>query len=201
MSPLLPNKVFHATALALRARPAREHRRWPSMIKVLCALLVASSTVLAATDLPKGWRLPTKAELADNERNASPMRYAVAKADFNGDGTEDEALLLKSSTFSGEGLWVRLSGTSKTFTWVKLDEINWGSEYPTVDLAMGIEVAPPGKYPYACFDDDKECDFGNDRPEMALKVPSLVHFKFGSASSMFFWSAKEHKFRRVWTSD
>jgi hypothetical protein len=168
---------------------------------ILCALLAGSSTALAAADLPKDWRLPTKAELADNERNESPTRYAAAKADFNGDGREDEALLLKSSTFSGEGLWVRLSSPSSKSTWVKLDEINWGPEYPTVDLAMGIEVAPPGKYPYACFDDDKECDFGNDRPEIALKRPSLVHFKFGSASSMHFWSDKDRKFRRIWTSD
>ena len=49
-------------------------------------------------------------ELAYDERAESPTRFAAATADFNGDGRLDEALLLKSTTFSGEGLWVYLSG-------------------------------------------------------------------------------------------
>jgi hypothetical protein len=154
-------------------------------------------------DLPQGWRIPTAREITDPVRKDSPAAFAKATADFNGDGAPDEALLLKSTRFSGEALWVRLSKAQGDFEWVKLAEINWGKEYPNVDLAMGIDVLPPGIHPYGCFDGANECNFGphKDRPKLKLRDPSLMYFKLESAGSLFFWSRKHNKSMRVWLSD
>jgi hypothetical protein len=173
--------------------------------RYLAAAVVWSLSATAwAQDLPAGWRTPTAGELAADERNDSPSRYAKASADLNRDGVEDEAFLLKSERFSGEALWVKLSGENGKFVWIKLAEIKWGKEYPQVDLAMGIDIAPPGVYAYGCFVDRKEeCNFGHhrDRPKLKLHDPSLVYFKPDSSSSAFFWSHKYKRFLHVAISD
>jgi hypothetical protein len=169
---------------------------------LVVALLVSHAGFGFAQTLPKGWRLPTADELTDELVQDSPVRFAKAAADFNGDGIEDEALILKSTTFNGEALWVRLSDGATGFRWLKLQQIKWDVEYH-VDVAMGVTVAPPGAHPYACFDDAQECSFGDykSRPKLRLRDPALVYFKPGSTASMFFWSKKRGKFLRVWLSD
>src|SRR5882672_7492162 len=75
--------------------------------------------------LPDGWRFPTAAELSDEKlRDKSEMKYAKAVADFNGDGIPDQAFLLKSTKFSGEGLLVRLSDGPGKFKWMVLHTID-----------------------------------------------------------------------------
>jgi hypothetical protein len=172
--------------------------------RVLVAAALASASIAGAgEELPKGWRLPSQAELSDRERAGSPERLARAVGDFNGDGVHDEALLLKSEAFSGEGLWVRLSGSQGTRQWLSLDKINWGPSYPNVSLAMAIEVAPPGIHAYGCFDGVKDCNFGpqEKRPKLKLRDPAIVYYKPESAGSMYFWSRKHNRFMRVWLSD
>jgi hypothetical protein len=135
-------------------------------------------------------------------RDESPSKYTKVSADFNGDGVPDEAVLLKSLRFNGEGLWVRLSKGKDAFTWLKLAERRWPQEYKETDLAMGIEVAPPGVHPYGCFDGAAECDWDpTQRPKLKLRDPALLYFKFESAASLFFWSNKYQRFLRVWVSD
>ena len=170
---------------------------------VLIAIIVLYAANAWSQDLPPGWRMPTDKEITDQVRKDQPFAFAKATADFNGDGVPDEALLLKSARFSGEGLWIRLSKTEGKFAWLKLAEIKWGKEYPNVDLAMGIDVVPPGVHSYGCFDDAKDCNFGphKDRPKLKLRDPSLMYFKPESAASLFFWSRTHNKFMRVWLSD
>jgi hypothetical protein len=137
-------------------------------------------------------------------RKNSPTRYAKVLGDFNGDGVEDEALLLKSTRFSGEGLWVHLSGTDGTFRWVKVTEIRWGKEYPNVNLGMGIDLIEPGVVPYACLEwTTDECQWGNRTamPKLKLHDPAILYFKFESAASFYFWSNTKHRFVRAWISD
>lgn len=178
------------------------------MVRAFCqvlvtAVLASASIASAEEDLPKGWRLPNQTELADEERNGSPQRLTRVDGDFNGDGVQDEALLLKSEVFSGEGLWVQLSARNGTRRWVALDEINWGPSYPIVPLAMAVEVAPPGIHRYGCFDGAKDCNFGphEQRPTLKLRVPAIVYYKPESAGSMYFWSNRRNRFMRVWLSD
>ena len=168
------------------------------------ALSLFASIAAYAAEPPDGWRLPTASELASEPQRAqSPTKYTRVVADFNGDGIDDEALLLKSTQFSGEGLWVRLSDLSTGLHWLKLSESRWGKKYPTVDLGMGIEVVQPGVVAYACFDTSTECDWSDRqyRPKLKLRDPALMFFKFESAASIFFWSAKHQRFLRVWVSD
>jgi len=136
-------------------------------------------------------------------RDESANRYAKVIADFNGDGVDDQALLLKSTGFSGEGLWIKLSGGNGGFRWIKLNEIRWGKEFPNVDLGMGIDVVPPGVHAYACFDTVRDCDWSDARfrPKLKLHDPALMYFKFESAASMYFWSKTKQRFLRVWLSD
>ena len=171
---------------------------------LVAMFLFCVSAAVAAGDLPPGWRLPVHKELADEPlRERSANGYTKVVADFNGDGLDDEALLLKSTTFSGEALWVRLSDPNADHRWVKLAEIRWGKEYPNVDLGMGIDLVPPGVHAYACFDGATECDWSDRkfRPKLRLQDPALLYFRFESAASMFFWSKKKQRFLRVWLSD
>jgi hypothetical protein len=173
-------------------------------ITVIALLAIASCARTAwSQDVPPGWRSPTAQETAESARNDNPTRYTKAVGDFNGDGVTDEAVLLKSMRFSGEALWVRLSGGKGKFEWLKLHEIDWGAKYPNVDLATGIDTVPPGAYSYGCFDDAKDCNFGpaETRPKLTLRNPGIAYFKIESAGSLFFWSEKDHRFLRVWMSD
>jgi hypothetical protein len=192
------------TAIKFEALMSESSWQFPKHLPhaiVLCFTFVFLPSI-ASEELPPGWRLPTAKELADDERNISATRFARAVADFNADGTADTALLLKSTRFSGEALWVRLS-KGRRFIWVKLDEINWGREYPSMSVAMGIDVVPPGEIRYACYDHHKECDFGPpaDRPRMTLISPGISYYEFESAASLYYWAKEEGKFLRVWLSD
>lgn len=153
-----------------------------------------------AQELPPGYRLPTKKELADPERAGSATRFARAVADFNGDGVEDEALLLKSTKYSGQALFVRLSSGEGAHRWVELDRINWGPQYPNVDLAMAIAVLKPGTHQYYCFDEEKNCNFGKKK-KLRLAKPALEYYRFASSGSFFFWDDKTNRFRRAWDSE
>ena len=172
-------------------------------VSLLLFLLVFINPSIAKENiaLPDGWRFPTAEELSDEVgRKDSPTKFAKAVADFNGDGINDEAFLLKSTKFSGEGLFVRLSNNKNGFKWVKLDVTDWGKEYPKVNLSMGISVAKPGSYQTACGKGYFECEKGE--PEvLKLKRTAIDYFKFESANSFFVWDEKSRSFKRIWMSD
>ena len=173
------------------------------LVSMVLATVVVVGVAGASADinLPEGWRFPTSAELEDDSlfREESPTGFARSVADFDGDGQEDSAFLLKSTKFSGQGLLVKLAGTSDE-DWLVLDEIRWGDEYPSVPLAMGMEVAPPGAYQTACGKGYWDCQPGEPE-ELNLSTPGLIYFRFASASSMFHWDAASESFQRTWLSD
>lgn len=141
-----------------------------------CALQLCVQTSWAE-GLPEAWRVPSEAELSDDYRQASPTRFATATVDFNSDGVPDEAFLVKSTKFNGQGLLVRVSDTNGDPRWITLDVIDWGPQYPQVNLAMGIEVMPPGTYPYLCLDSDEDCAMipRQERPKKTIETPSLMY--------------------------
>ncbi len=167
---------------------------------IISFLLSSVSHAGEKISLPKCWRLPTEDELTYVNRKGSPTKYSRAVADFNGDGIDDEALLLKSTQFVGEGLFVRLSDKQEGFRWVELDVIHWGREYPKVDLSMGVDVAKPGNYSTACGKGYFECKEGE--PEvLKLRLPAIDYFRFESANSFFVWDENTKCFKRIWMSD
>jgi hypothetical protein len=163
-------------------------------------LLASTAYAGDKTTLPEGWRFPTEKELSYVSRKDSPTKHARAIADFNGDGINDEASLLKSTKFSGEGLFVRLSNKASGFRWIELDVIDWGKQYPNVDLSMGVDIAKPGEYKTACGKGYFECN--DDEPKvLKLRWPAIDYFRFESANSFFLWDEKTAKFKRIWMSD
>jgi hypothetical protein len=170
------------------------------IIIIVFSLLTSVSFAAEKITLPEGWRFPTAEELTYASRKESPTKYSKAVADFNGDGINDEAFLLKSIKFSGEGLFVRLSYKQKGFRWIQLDVIDWGKEYPKVDLSMSVAIAKPGNYETACGKGYFDCKDGE--PEvLKLRRPAIDYFRFESANSFFVWDEKMAKFKRIWMSD
>ena len=172
------------------------------LINTILIYLLLASTAYAEIKitLPEGWRFPTEKELSYASRKDSSTKYAKVIADFNGDGINDEAFLLKSTKFSGEGLFVRLSKKQGGFRWVELDVIDWGKQYPNVDLTMGVDIAKPGEYKTACGKGYFECKEGE--PEvLKLRRAAIDYFRFESANSFFVWDDKTAKFKRIWISD
>lgn len=166
-------------------------------------ILLAGGALSAHGDLPAGWRVPRAGELADPMRQASQTRHAQAVADFNADGRDDAAFLLKSEKNGDEALWVHLSQGERGYRWIELDRIGWGAKTASADLSMAIEVEPPGVVAYGCFDGSPDCNFGpeSQRPKLKLSAPSLMYFRLGSAASLYFWSNSKQRFLRVWLSD
>ena len=167
-------------------------------LTLILLFLVAASYAKDEVALPEGWRFPTAEELSDEaNRKDSPAKYSKAIADLNGDGINDEAFLLKSTKFSGEGLFVRLSDNQNEFKWVELDVIDWGNKYPKVNLLMGIDIVKPGEYKTACGKGYFECKEGNPKV-LKLKRPAIDYFRFESANSFFVWDDKTARFKRIW---
>lgn len=167
---------------------------------LLFLVLTAPSFAQDRITLLEGWRFPTEKELFYVSRKDSPTKYTRAIADLNGDGINDEAFLLKSTKFSGEGLFVRLSDKESGFRWIELDVIDWGKQYPNVDLSMGVDIVKPGEYKTACGKGYFECNEGEPKV-LKFQRPAIDYFRFESANSFFVWDEKRAKFKRIWMSD
>jgi len=161
-------------------------------------LLFFNTAEAADHKLPKGWREPANDEVTDDQfkaRKDHPNRYLAAKADFNGDGVVDTALMLVNDSSNKMGLFVFLSNEDK-FETILLDQIDdkfW------VDV-MGLSVVYSGQYKTACGKGYWECEKGV--PEvLVLERPAINYFNFESASSFFVWNAPSKSFNRIWISD
>lgn len=163
------------------------------------AVFALAALAAVPADLPAGWHPLPAAALEAQWRDASPVRFARLTADFNGDGHEDLAILLRSSR--NEALWVRLGGGAGDAVWQKLAELPDGAIDNPSD--MGVQQVDPGVVPYGCFDGAGDCNFGRNaqRPKLVLTSPAIDFFRMGSSASVFFWSNSRGKFLRVWTSD
>lgn len=157
---------------------------------------IALATLVASADAgapPPGWRSPQDAELhspADHWREGSPARYESASGDFDGDGKQESARLLVSSTTSDFGVYVLSSGG-----WSLLHRL------PIADLKyMGLRTLPAGRYRTACGKGYWACAEG-EPAELTLTHDALLLFKNESAESAFVWSAIDRSFHQVWLSD
>lgn len=68
-----------------------------NILSIVGAALLLAAGCVKQTDnlkLPRGWRLPNLNEANDPWRAADPKKYITVKADFDGDGAPDEALIL-----------------------------------------------------------------------------------------------------------
>jgi GH18 family chitinase len=118
----------------------------------------------------------------------------VVTGDFNGDGLPDKALLLVNRHTRKLGFFVCLT-TPSGCDWHRLE---------VMDLAfldvMGIAKVKPGDYETACGKGYWECS--KDEPEtLSTKREAVEFFKDESASSVYVYNPRKHKFISVATSD
>jgi hypothetical protein len=126
-----------------------------------------------------------------NWRDVDADKYARVRADFDGDGKEDEARFLVNLTGDKYALFVSFgSGAS-----VRLNVDRIAGLEP-----MGLRVLSPGKYESACGKGYWECKKG-EPDVLRLSKPAVVYFQNESAESVFYWFSSAKKFRRVWLSD
>jgi hypothetical protein len=148
--------------------------------------------------LPKDYRYPTDSDRTHDWeafKKETPTPFH-ARADYNGDGRDDDAWILLGTDGPGWGLFVFLSTPSGSPTVLTLDR-NKG-DVPA--QTMGVGVTPKGSYPTACGKGYWACEKGE--PEtLHLTLPAINYFKFESADSVFWWNSESKQFIRTWKSD
>ncbi len=167
----------------------------------LCLLLMLPISALASQSaLPENWRFPTEAEIdAVPMRQWSETKFLRVDADFNADGIQDYAHLVKSTKFDGEGFAVYLSGTTG-HAWRIIDSFEYDKSSSDPRMFMGISKAKPGQYKTACGKGYWECS--DDEPAILnLKNDGVAYFWFESASSIWYWNTSRNDFTRIGISD
>ncbi|MGD8352887.1 MAG: hypothetical protein PVJ01_01875 [Pseudomonadota bacterium] len=160
-------------------------------------LVIAISAGFTGTSyafvIPEGWRIPSKSEYMNENREASGGSYLLVLGDFNDDGVGDQARLCVTEDGKKMGIIVWISRDQK-FDVVILDQ----SE--TLLNRMGIRLVKAGEYKTACGKGYRACD--PDEPEiLTLKTDAIDYFTFESANSFFYWDFKGSLFKRIWISD
>src|SRR2546428_2515981 len=139
--------------------------RKPGSVLLLMFLTVVAGTSNAQLNLPEGWRAPKAQELAltDNTwRNSSREKYLVVRADFDGDGKEDQAQLLVNADGTTYGLFILLgSGSAVVLDYRDVSSLT----------TMGIDKLSPGTHKTACGKGYGDCKAGE--PE-SVRLRAIV---------------------------
>ena len=153
-------------------------------------------------EVPNGYRLPTKADnVRDWKRFDAPNHL---KADFNGDGIEDEAYILpKKSSNAGYGVFVSINKSKialqrgRKFQMFKLTD--------SVDMSpqsFAIELAEPSNeiWKSACGKGYWECAIG-EPSAFKINHPSIMFCYIESACTMYMWDSEKLTFKEIRFSD
>jgi len=163
-------------------------------IQTVALFLIALMGVCSAQELPAGWTRPALKLTRQEFRRNDPNHFLVATGDFNGDGIQDKALLLVNPRTQKLGFFVCLT-TATGCDWHRLEVM----DISFLDV-MGIAKVKPGEYETACGKGYWEC--GKDEPEkLSTKRDAVEFFKEESASSVYVYNPRKHKFIPVATSD
>jgi len=154
-------------------------------------------SAFAGESAPDGWRYPGEPDFNGpwlDFRDKIPNPFHV-KADFNGDGEDDDAWIMIRVDNSGWGLFVFMGDNDGQVRIIKLmDEP--GRSYSS----FGIELVQPGAYETACGKGYWDCAPG-ESAVIVLKRPGINFFKYESANSFYFWDDEEEEFKSVSISD
>jgi hypothetical protein len=139
------------------------------------------------------YRLPEVADL-NGDWELHPDAYRV-RADFNGDGLDDTAVLLLRRAGPGIRLLVLLASQAGAPTVTVLEDRPWRAQ------GFGLAVAAPGRYKTAA---GKGYDLGpgnTDPPEIALALPAINRYHFESSEGFWYWDGKKKAFAYIQISD
>ncbi len=152
--------------------------------------------------VPNGYRLPTKNDNFDDWKTFNAPNHL--KADFNGDGIEDEAYLLpKKGSKLGYGVFVSLNKTKaaiqsgRSFQMFKLTDRD---DMPPQSFA--IELAEPSNeiWKSACGKGYWECEIG-EPSAFKINHPSIMFCYIESACTIYMWDSKKLTFKEITFSD
>lgn len=160
------------------------------------------SAIAADFEVPDGYRLPTKADIFDDWKDFNAPNHL--KADFNGDGIEDEAYILpKKGSKLGYGVFVSINKekagkqTGRKFQMFKLtSDDEWQPQ------SYAIELAEPSNeiWETACGKGYWECGIG-EPAEFKIKNPSIMFCYIESACTMYIWDSDKLSFKKIQFSD
>ena len=163
-------------------------------IPIIALFLIALASVCSAQEMPTGWTKPGPKLTHQDFRRTDANHFLVATGDFNGDGVQDKAFLLVNQRTQKLGFFVCLT-TETGCGWHRLEVL----DIAFLDV-MGIAKVKPGQYETACGKGYWEC--GKDEPEkLSTKRDAVEFFKDESASSVYVYNPRTHKFISVATSD
>jgi hypothetical protein len=139
------------------------------------------------------FRLPEQSDLV-GDWHLHPGSYK-ARADFDGDTSEDVAIMMVRRDGPGFRLLVVFSPDSQAPRAVVVEDAAW------VAQGFGLAIAKPGRYKTAA---GKGYDLGpgnTDPPELQLELPAIERFHFESWSAFWYWSKAENRFKYIQMSD
>jgi hypothetical protein len=170
-------------------------------ILLITTIFVCTSSSMFTQTIqpPAGYRLPTESDFTGDwkdNRATNPMPFHAA-GDYNGDGVQDEALLLLRTSGRGFAVFAVIgsrTGSSKLIQLTFAPNESWDNHY--------IETAKPARYDTACGKGlaTTPCEHGQP-DELNLKHSSIWFCRFGSACSLFWWDTKTKKFHQTLISD
>jgi len=146
---------------------------------IALTLVLAALPALAQQDLPYGWHRPTKAELGKRGNKGLSLR-----ADFDGDGKPDTAMLLADDRGRAVGVFAFMTSTSR---WAKLD-----SEAVAELQHWSIVLGPPGTYETTCAPEDAACKPGT----LKLERPAIQSL-LGGQATLFYWDGDAKAFKHA----
>ena len=137
------------------------------------------------------YRVPERRDFRDDwESHPEAWR---ARADFNGDGVEDVALLLPKRRGVGFQVLMLIGPLGEAGAFV-LEETPWSPQ------GFGLGVAPPGRYKTAAGK-GYSAAAADDPAEITLQVPALDRFHFESWNAFWYWDTVLKRFRYMQMSD
>ncbi len=157
----------------------------------ILGFLFSSPALAAGYPLPEGWQETSRVDLWPNTDDPAPWRKhypndaLAVDADFDGDGIADHAAVLRSDNRHLLGLFVWQADMQP----VKIYETS-GDDFD--GRAMGIEIAPAGRYTISCT------NFKISHPcwtTVVLPYSGISVFRNEAYGSVFYyWNAPQNRF-------
>ncbi len=153
-------------------------------------------------ELPHEYRLPTKNDVTGDWKQFNAPNHL--KADFNGDGIEDEAYILpKENSELGYGVFVWINKAKAGIqTGRKFQVFKLNSRDDMQPQSFAIELAEPSNkvWETACGKGYWECEIG-EKAEFKIKNPSIMFCYIESACTMYMWDSSKLFFEEIVFSD